>query len=179
MKPFAVLLSSFVLVLGGPASAPAQEASPKTQEDAVAAIEKFGGRVTLDAKSGEVASVRLFGKKVTDAGMENLTGMTSLTDLSLRDTQITDAGLEHLKGMTSLETLRLAGTQITDAGLEHLKGMTSLNQLSLNDTQITDAGLEHLTGMTSLTDLSLRDTQITDSGLAEIKAALPKCRVFK
>ena len=37
--------------------------------------------------------------------------------------------------------------------------------------------LEHLKGLTSLTTLLLARTQITDTGLAEIKAALPKCRV--
>ena len=37
--------------------------------------------------------------------------------LNLGSTQITDAGLEHLKGLTSLTTLYLANTKITDAGL--------------------------------------------------------------
>jgi Leucine-rich repeat (LRR) protein len=57
------------------------------------------------------------------------------------DTQISDAGLEHLKGLTSLTSLNLTslslkGSQITDTGLEHLKGLTSLTSLTLFGTQI-------------------------------------------
>jgi predicted Zn finger-like uncharacterized protein len=118
-------------------AADVSNASSTTQADAVAAIKKLGGDVTLDAKSGEVIQVRLDG------------------------TQITDKGLVHLNGLTSLETLYLSDTQVTDAGLEHLKDLTSLNTLFLNNTQITDGGLVHLTGLPSLTTLSLRDTQVT------------------
>jgi Leucine-rich repeat (LRR) protein len=146
MKPFLVLLLPLVLVGCGPEP-------PASQAEAVAAIKKLGGYVTLDKTSGEVVEVYV------------------------NRTQITDAGLEHLKGLTSLTTLGLRGPQITDAGLEHLKGLTSLTTLYLDGPQITDAGLEHLKRLTSLTTLDLRSTQITDAGLAEIKAALPKCSV--
>jgi Leucine-rich repeat (LRR) protein len=47
--------------------------------------------------------------------------MTSLTTLELYGTQITDAGLEHLKDLTSLTMLHLNDTQIcvfTDAASE-------------------------------------------------------------
>ena len=146
MKPFLVLLLPLVLVGCGPEP-------PASQADAIAAIKKLGGTVILDKTSGEVVEV------------------------NLRFTPITDAGLEHLKGLTSLTTLYLDGPPITDAALEHLKGLTSLTYLNLDFTEITDAGLEHLKRLTSLTTLDLRSTQITDAGLAEIKAALPKCSV--
>ncbi|HIE98042.1 MAG TPA: hypothetical protein EYQ63_13760 [Fuerstia sp.] len=42
---------------------------------------------------------------------------------------------------------------------------------------VTDAGLEHLKGLTKLNFLDLNVTQVTDAGLAEIKAALPKCKM--
>ena len=45
--------------------------------------------------------------------------------------------------------------------------------------QVTDAGLKHLNVLPSLTGLILPGPQITDAGLAEIKAALPKCKVSK
>jgi outer membrane protein assembly factor BamB/uncharacterized protein YjbI with pentapeptide repeats len=131
----------------------APETLPTSQADAVAAIKKLRGRVTLDKTSGEVVGV------------------------SLARTQVTDAGLVHLQGMTSLTGLSLVGTQITDAGLEQLKGRTSLTSLDLRGTQITDAGLVHLKGLTRLETLFLTHTQITDAGLAEIKAALPKCYI--
>ena len=171
MKPFLVLLLPLVLVGCGAEPdaatedvlsaalpepvADAPNASPTTQADAIAAIKKLGGTVNLDKTSGEVVGV------------------------TFRGTQITDAGLEHLKGLTSLTTLGLNSTQIADAGLVHLKGLTSLDHLNLTHTQITDAGLEHLKGLTSLTTLDLSRTKITDAGLEQIKAALPNCDILR
>tara|TARA_B100000953_G_C17901116_1_gene384407 strand:+ start:494 stop:643 length:150 start_codon:yes stop_codon:yes gene_type:complete len=42
-----------------------------TQEEAVAAVEKVGGRDTID-EDGTVAEVDFFGTKVDDAGLEHL-----------------------------------------------------------------------------------------------------------
>ena len=42
-----------------------------TQEEAVAAVEKVGGRDTID-EDGTVAEVDSFGTKVADAGLEHL-----------------------------------------------------------------------------------------------------------
>ena len=116
MKPFLVLLLPFVL-LGCGAEPPASQA------EAVAAIKKLGGYVTLDKTSGEVVGdfINLYGTQITDAGLVHLKGLASLTELSLDETQITDAGLVHLKGLTSLTTLGLGGPQITDAGLAEIK----------------------------------------------------------
>ena len=122
MKPSLVLLFPFVLILCGPASASAQEALPKAQADAVAAIKKLGGYVILDKTSGEVDFINFGGTPITDAGLVHLKGMTSLTYLILYSTQITDAGLEHLQGMTSLTTLGLEFTRgFTDARLAEIK----------------------------------------------------------
>ena len=134
MKPHFVLLLPVLLVLCGAASAPGQKSSPKAQAEAVAAIEKLGGRVRLDAKSGEAT-------------------------VGLHNTQITDAGLTHLKGMTSLRGLDLHNTQITGAGLVHLKGLTSLKWLYLNDTQITDAGLTEIKAALPKCNVQIRRTQ--------------------
>ena len=121
MKSFFVLLISFMLITCGAASAPAQEPLPKEQADAVAAIKKLGGSVYVDAISVEVLQVYLRGPKVTDAGLEHLKGLTSLTELVLQSEQITDVGLEQLKGLTGLTELNLGNTKITDAGLAEIK----------------------------------------------------------
>ena len=116
-----------------------------------------------------VASVELYGSKVTDAGLEQLRGMTQLVDLNLHGADVTDTGLEHLKRLTRLEVLSLCGTKVTDAGLEHLKGLTQLFFLALEGDRITDAGLEHLKGLTQLRQLNLGGTQVTDAGLDRLK----------
>ena len=93
--------------------------------------------------------------------------------------KVTDAKLVRLKGLTELQSLDLSETKITDAGLVHLKGLTNLQDFHLDDTQITDAGLVHLKGMSSLTRLNLWKTQVTDAGVAELQKALPNCTIYK
>ena len=88
---------------------------------------------------------------------------------------VTDAGLVHLEGLTNLQSLHLSETQITDAVLVHLKGLTSLEI----NTQVTGAGLVHLKGVTNLQSLNLNRTQVTDAGVAELKQALPDCKIEK
>jgi hypothetical protein len=41
--------------------------------------------------------------------------------LDVSDTGVTDAGLDNLCGLTRLETLRLSGTQVTEAGITNLR----------------------------------------------------------
>ena len=80
--------------------------------------------------------------------------------------RITDAGLAHLNGLVKLETLTIYfATQITDAGLAHLKGMPNLQALDLSRTR-------------QLKTLDLAG-QITDAGVADLRKALPNCKISK
>src|SRR4051812_43825440 len=87
---------------------------------AVKAVEKLGGKVTVDeTQPGKpVVKVSLRGTKVTDAGLKDLKELTSLQELNISGTQVTDVGLKELKVLKSLQTLLLGGTKITDAGLK-------------------------------------------------------------
>ncbi len=80
----------------------------------------------------------LAGSPVTDAGVANLQGLTSLKWLSLDDTKISDRGLERLKGLDQLHTLSLGLTSVSDEGLPHLKALTGLKRLSLHLTMVSD-----------------------------------------
>ena len=102
---------------------PANAAEPvETQEQAIAAIKKLGGKVTIDKKSPNKPVIKV----------------------DFRRTKVTDDGLVHLAGMTELRRLYLKNTRITDSGLEHLKGLTKLNQLDLRSTKVTDVGVKKL-----------------------------------
>src|SRR6185437_12206799 len=92
--------------------------------------------------------------------------------------KVTDAGLAQLQGLTSLQRIYLNNTQVTDPGLAHLQGLTNLRRLDLEYTQVTDAGLAHLQGLTSLQVLHLENTQVTEVRLAELRKALPKCQIY-
>ena len=48
-----------------------------------------------------------------------------------------------------------------------------------NNKKVTDAGLVHLKGLTGLKDLGLYGTKVTNAGVAELKKALPKCKIEK
>ena len=109
-------------------------AKPKEgQAKAIAAIEKLGGRVTVDEKSPgkPVVGVRLSDANVTDADLEHIEALTNLRRLDLFRTKVTDVGLEHLTGLTQLQTLDLSGDHVTDAGLKFLKGLTELQTLKI------------------------------------------------
>jgi Leucine-rich repeat (LRR) protein len=62
----------------------------------------------------------------------------------LGGTRITDTGLQHLSGLTNLQVLDLVNTPITDVGLRHLDGLTALANLDLGNTRVTHSGVEML-----------------------------------
>jgi len=147
--------------------------SKPTSEETIAVIKGLGGKLKFD-KNKAVVSVELWSKrKVTDADLLHLKGMTDLKQLVLLGTTVTDAGLAHLKGLKKLENLNLAATKVTDAGLVHLKGLTNLQQLFLGGARITGPGLVQLKGLTNLEHLSFREGiqrgGINDAGLAHLK----------
>ena len=141
-------------------------AAPKVSSDdstgvsnaasAVAALKKLGARIKQD-----------------DQG--------NVVELNLSRSKITDSWLMHLKELTNLKSLVIGGigSQITDAGLVNLKGMTKVEELLLFCPKVTDAGLVHLTGLTNLQELSLGSTKVTDAGVADLKKALPNCKISK
>jgi len=157
------------------------------QRAAATAIEKLGGYVVWSEPSGpacllgddfskQIEAVYWSGKQVTDAGLENLKGLTQLQGLNLGGTKVTDTGLENLKGLNQLQWLSLGGTKVTDAGLENLEGLNQLESLNIDVTEITDAGLEHLKGLKQLQELWLVFTKVTDAGVKKLRQALPELR---
>ncbi len=91
---------------------------------------------------------------------------------------VTDAGLEHLKTLSSLTFLCLGVTDITDAGLVHLEALSKLEELGIGGTQVTDAGLVHLKTLSSLTLLDLGAPRVTDEGVKKLQQALPNCKIL-
>ena len=110
-------------------------------------------------------------KQITDGGMVHLKPMRSLKKLDLWHSQVTDAGLAQLKEMKSLEALELPPHGITDRGLAYLPELTELKHVSVggsSDSPITDEGLGHLAGLPSIEALHIGGTGITDTGMSHI-----------
>jgi hypothetical protein len=140
--------------------------------------------------------------KLTDAGLENLSGLSRLRYLDLNNTKVTGVGLGHLKqtkdlrwlnlraapaltdadliqltAFPNLEQLNLDGTKIRSAGLEHLRGLPNLRWLNLSNTNIKDTGLLHLESMTALKRLFLDGTKTTSAAVGDLAKALPGCDI--
>jgi serine/threonine protein kinase/formylglycine-generating enzyme required for sulfatase activity len=92
----------------------------------------IGGTVTTDAV------------KFTDVGLlpEHPFQIVSV-DLS-GNGQVTDGNLENLKGLTILTNLQIPGTKVGDSCLEHLKGLTNLARLNLKANKVTAQGIATL-----------------------------------
>jgi hypothetical protein len=103
--------------------------------------------------------------------------LAKVTSLDLNDTKITDAGLKEIAKLQQLTSLHLNHTQITDAGIKDIAKLQQLTHLYLHETKITDACLGDIAKWQQLLVLSLRNTKITKAGAAELRKALPKCRI--
>ncbi len=151
--------------------------NPKTQLPSLATpfwLELTGPDITdagLKALSGlrTLSILSLNGaSKITDVGVKELASLTSLTSLHLGNTQVTDSGLKELAPLGNLVALYLAETRVTDAGLETLVSLTKLEKLFLGSPHVTDAGMKALAAVTSLKTLVLYRTNIGDAGLREL-----------
>lgn len=66
----------------------------------------------------------------------------------------------------------------TDAEAESISQFNELTWLVLMDTKLTDAGLRHFHRLKKLGRLDVEGTSVTEVGVAELKRALPHCRVY-
>ena len=115
--------------------------------------------------------------EITDQGMQHIQPLSELRWIYLYGTNVTDDGLKCLHSLTNLETLVLADDNFSDRCLEHLATLPNLKLLNLNGCRITDDSIPLLQQHTALETLMLYDTDISPQGLAELKRALPDCKI--
>jgi len=124
-----------------------------------------------------VTSLNLERTQVSDAGLANIEGLTALEYLNLGSVAVTDAGLVNLKELHSLQYVLLNGTNVSGEGLVHLKGLKSLRNLGLCVDNLSKVGVGHLKEMTWLHELTLGEGNVSEATVADIRKALPDCRV--
>ncbi|CAI5479726.1 unnamed protein product [Closterium sp. Yama58-4] len=121
---------------------------------------------------GQLKSLSVFianHTRITDAGVARLQELSALTALCIAGcASVTSASMVDVGKMTALEWLTLNGSGVTEDGLEHLTGLTSLKYFML-PPGVTDSGIKHLRNMKLLEKLSLRDASITASGMKWLK----------
>ena len=92
--------------------------------------------------------------------------LSSLEQLDLEYTKITDRGVQHLTGLTELRYLSLGGTLITDEAMQSIGKLTNLEDLLIGGTRVGDAGMAHLSDLKNLRSLDIGATNVGDKGLA-------------
>jgi Leucine-rich repeat (LRR) protein len=129
------------------------------------------------------------GNKLTDDGVQLLRQLPQLTYLDLSGSQrtdsglwsvlLTDGGLESVATLTELQELRIGGTSVSARGLEKLKGLSKLVELNLQRCKrVGDDSIPVLSTFGKLRVLDIKDTAITEQGIAQLRKALPDCRIL-
>jgi hypothetical protein len=108
--------------------------------------------------------------RVTDQGMQELKGLTGITDLNLRFAEyVTDEGISAIKNWKTLKRLTLHGTKASDTSLEHIQNIASLEWLDAGSIMLTDVGLERLTLLPNLKALTIGGNELGDAGLQALR----------
>jgi hypothetical protein len=92
----------------------------------------------------QLIQLKLGNSNITDANLEAIAGLSSLTGLFLEKTAITDKGIMVLKNLLQLQYLNLVGTKVTAKGLELLKDLKNLKQVYLYQTMISGSEWSNL-----------------------------------
>ena len=117
--------------------------------------------------------------RITTAGLEVLSRMTKLRELSLDGRDISESVLYYLGNCKQLEVFDFNRClDLTDNGIGHLSELTSLKRLVLHFCMgVTDKGFSQLAALVNLEELELSYSNISHTGLSCVKC-MPKLRVL-
>ncbi|WP_344976676.1 c-type cytochrome domain-containing protein [Compostibacter hankyongensis] len=149
---------------------------PEADTKAIAALEKTGIQVLALSDNSPYLKVDAINARTFDDGHTALLLplKKQLAWLKLGNTQITDKGLKNLSGLSSLTRLELENTAVSDSGLTYLLPLKLLKYLNLTGTRVSDKGLEQLVRMKQLTELYLYRTRVSAEGVRLLQQKLPK-----
>jgi hypothetical protein len=142
---------------------------------AITTIDGLRGQVEFDAAGrlvgADLASDRI---SVTDAELARLSALPNLKKLRVSGGGVTRAGIDQISRMAGLTDLSLLNVQIDNDGLERLAQLPQLAALSVHRSALVDdAGLAHLKRFPKLANLSLLEVNITNQGVAGLVRDLP------
>ena len=125
----------------------------------------------------ELRDFRSWYNNINDDCIRPWRDLPRLEKVHLGTSRLTAAGLERLSGFSSIRELNLFLSSCDDAAVAHLAKLTQLEVLSLGQTSITDAAVEPLCKLKQLKTLGLMGTKITPAGAERLRQALPSCKV--
>ena len=129
-------------------------------------------------------TIDLLNSPVTAAGLAHLAKLKQLRTLFFNSCPINDACLASVKSLDGLQNLTLLEegstanpNRFTEAGFREVGQMKNLRSLWLVQLQISTAAANHLKNLTRLDSLKLSRCLISDDSIAELRKALPQCKV--
>ena len=170
--------ASGIRPLGGPGFINRIRNAPLFQTVVLFAVHPVGNSFAYDVDNdGRLRIKRDYISGLRDDDMFRVAKLKNLRSLWLEANEITDVGLKRLSGLPRLEILWLQNTPISDVGIAGFPLLTQLSDLDISSTDVSDASLPLLKKCLSLQHLGLENTQFTPEGIAELRRALPSCRI--
>ncbi len=108
--------------------------------------EAFGDEelARLEPIQQHIRRLELSGTGITDAALEQISGMRRLERLTLSRTAVTDEGIPHLGGLPDLRYLNLYGSPVTDESLDVIGMFPALERVYLWETDVSPEAAEAL-----------------------------------
>jgi len=122
----------------------------------------------------------LFGARITDRGVWQLTSLARLRHLEVCSGTITNRGVEYLSKMRNLRSLSVAqNPRVSDLCLPSIAGMPLLEALNLSQSSVTGAGILKLAPMSRLESLALYGvSRVRPHAAAKLRDAMPRLTVL-
>jgi hypothetical protein len=138
------LVASACLFLTGCGSTPDVTEGPLTPDEQVlAALEPYDPIYKLNSQ-GRVVKIKLEGKRIPAAVMDQVCQLTELQHLSMYAASITDDSLVRLHSLQSLQSLGLGATPISQVGIVHLEKLPSLRWVWLSKWLVVTQEVDQL-----------------------------------
>ena len=112
---------------------------------------------------------------ITDNSLQHIARLTNLRTLHLQGDKVTDAGLNQLSGLMKLRELDVRATQ---ANGEFLQALSQAPLESLSISRLSDDSAQWLKSFPNLTGLSIYDSPMTERGFAAI-ASLRRLKTLR
>ena len=149
--------------LGGAEFTPVSERTPQVRDAIVAAVPGINSaaEVTVAHLMAITHLYSLKNQSITSLKEGDLDGLTSLTDLDLRENDLTTLPAGVFKDLTSLTSLGLQDNDLKTLPLGTFDGLTSLTFLGLSNNDLKTLPTGIFDNLTALTRLWLNENDLT------------------